>query len=236
MSDHDRNHDDHLAVLAWNAYMGNRTAQVTDALMDWTEPRHGDLPVIVLNEVMRHHAALHTLRRERGYRVLTEVPEDRDQRVIPEEGNTALLVPRRTMEVIRWAPKPMRTPWVVVSHNQRHDPRRHVGAMLAGTPIGRVKMTADHWPTNGLDGPSGRAVRECVEFTHRRLKHGPRAIALSVGDKNMGLEALRDLFPEATVRGDAPDAMLADGARRVHAEILARRGSDHPAIRYRVWA
>lgn len=225
---------DRLAFLAWNAYMGNNTQRVTDALMDWTDVPPHLRPVLVLNEVMRHHAALHTLRRERGYRVMTEAPQSRNQRVMPEEGNTALLVPRRPgLEVIRWRVRPMREPWLVVSHNQPHDPRRAVAAALR-TGGGRWKVTADHWATNGLDGPNRAAVREAVEFTRQRLDHGPRTVALSIGDKNMGLEALRDLFPGTIVRGDAPDALVGSGASRVEATVLGRRGSDHNAIAYTV--
>lgn len=226
---------DSLDFLAWNAYMGNSAKAVLDALMDWTDGPAEGRPVVSLNEAMRHHQTVREFAQRRDYRLLAEQPESRDQDPMPEEGNTVVLVPRRRgLEVVRWQVKPMGTRWEVTSHDQVHDPRRHLRFVLR-TPGGLWKCTADHWPTNGLDGPNAPAVRECVQFTRAALEHRPRAVAVSVGDKNMGLTALRDLFPDAEVRGHAPDALLADGASRVTMlGTMGKRGSDHQGVLYRV--
>lgn len=222
MTDHDQQ-----TILHWNVYMANEPERVADFLrrvLVAYQPQ-----VVILNEAMRHHAAIRVAAKSCGYTFHGEAPRPRRKGadVMPEHGNTVALV-HRDVHLDWFSTRPMRLRWTVWSHRQVHAPRRHIRLVFHSGRNRRWRITGDHWPTKG----NTAAQAESAAFTARALVRGPRTVAVSVGDKNTPLATLRKRFP-GMVRGKAPDAGLVTGGTITYQE-LGKGGSDHHAGLYTV--
>lgn len=216
---------DSLILLLWNVYVGNTALRVRLTLGRWLKKRKPD--VVVLNEAMRFHSTISRVAERRGYVMLAQTPESRNQNPRPERGNTVMLVRDNDLHLRDSDFWPMDEDWMVWSHRQKHDPRIQVVARLRGRG-GRWAVMGDHWATAG----NTRAQQESIDFT-RDFLEGP-GVRIALGDKNVKEKDLRRLFPRAMVAGHNVDGVIVTGATAVFVEKLGKGGGDHHAIEVEV--
>lgn len=218
-------------ILAWNAHANHPSQQgrVVLALSGWIT---AETQVIALTEVKGARAALKRWAREHGFRLYQEVgthdPAD-------ERGDTALLLRVKGKHAVKprrdWIAF-MGEAWTVFSHRVRHKPRRHRRATFLLPGGGRVRLSAEHWPTRGNRAAWDESYASALRFLDRRT------FGIVVGDLNADHRAVKDLAEDVggKVRGERPDWLIANRGARIDVTELGHGGSDHAALLYQVAA
>ena len=213
-----------LRIVEWNVKTGNPTAHDTIARL----VAEHDPDVLVLIEVAYLHAELVTLAKTLGMDLFQEAPLSwRPGRVVPEHGDTAVLV--RKGFVTRSHIAPMRVPWIGPVNDWAHAPRRYWRLRLKVRGR-RWRLSVDHWPTGGTKGRNGKAVTETLTKARRWLRRGLGVVAsVIVGDLNIDTRVLIALLPGAQVVGSGPDNAVVRGCSATRT-VLEKYGSDHKAV------
>lgn len=169
-----------------------------------------------------------------GMRVLGELPGSRNQRVLPEEGDTIVVVDG--VKVRRWATRVQRLRFIVRSKQRWHDPRRDQVVMLRSRVRG---VWAMHGPPGGPDSVNGEAWRQQMDAALRWVtRWGCRAI---VGDVNANAETVRAYAAargfDVTVKGRGVDLVIVSRGTVKHINLGAQgAGFDHHAGLYHITA
>lgn len=224
--------NDYLDIIAWNARVDNNTRRGLGALMT-TGPH-----VIGLTEVARRTNAELTVP---GYRLYRHEPRRAlvNGRV-PEWRNSAVLI-RRDMEVKRVTWKRERLAWKGPKMGKRHDPRvwPEIVVRERGTRRWVKVAPALHFPFGDAQadmfGSLARWVRRTV----------PGRATVACGDVNMRFAVWRNRWQDARLRKRKPfdpvihgygvDHAYARNVKGVQVTRFPLYGSDHFAMRYRVW-
>lgn len=220
--------EESISVLEWNVYKGNRAGRVRRRLRKWL--KKGKYDVVVLNEALRFHDVIEAVAKDLGYIVCAEVPAtDRFADPRPEKGNTVVLVRKQDdLVLLDWRVAVMDEPWTVWSHKQRHVPRRQIVILLRGRG-GLWLIAGQHWATAG----NREAQEESKDWTLGLLTQtndtrDERVVASSIGDHNVRVPDLKEMFPKHKVVGHVVDSVVTEARRVIHTR-LGKGGSDHAA-------
>lgn len=220
-----------LTVLAWNAHANHPSQQgrVVRALSGWIT---AETQAIVLTEVKGARKALRRWAREHGFRLYQESgthdPAD-------ERGDTALLLRVKGKRAVKprrdWIAV-MGEAWTVFSHRVRHKPRRHRRVTFMLPSGGRVRLSAEHWPTRGNRAAWEESYDSALRFLDRRT------FGMVVGDLNADHSDVIHLADDAggKARGRRPDWLVTNQPARIDVTEQRGGGSDHAALLYQVAA
>ncbi len=219
-----------LVVFAWNAH--NAPGTILRGLIgEWR--RKGAADVIALNEVWTRRDELDAIARDLGMKHYQEQVGLRAGATVSERGSTAVLIARdvevlarRVIVLTRW--------WWVFSAKRRHDGRRLERLRLRKAGV-VYKLTVVHGPTNGPTGGNRWAFAEFLAVLVRAVHVRKGRVSVVVGDFNVKLSWLRPWAKrqDADVAGHNVDAAVVAGGT-VTRKVLAKNGSDHAAVAYKV--
>lgn len=214
-----------VEVVSWNARVDNNTRRGITAIAQGIGPH-----VIGTTEVARRSDAELSHAGYRLYRHSMKRAKVRGR--TPEWRNSAVLV-RRDVEVLRITWKVERTPWRGPKAGVRHDPR--VWPELVIRVDGKILKVAPalHFPFGDAQDDMARNV---ARWMRRTL---PRRAVLAVGDVNMKFSGWKrrvcSPVRAVAIRGYGVDHGAVKRVKAASVTRFPRYGSDHFAMRYRVW-
>lgn len=214
-----------LGISGWNSHQADRA---TLARYIAERVKAGDV-AICLTEVRYRHRDLRDIARDHGWRMIAEEPRNPNVAVVPEQGDTVLLLSPSVRDV-EWEVVALSTRWWVFSHKRLHEPRRLIRA--TGTIDGqRVELLACHGPTGGNKEAVAEFLREVRDILERT---SPGVLSIAFGDFNIRVpEARKWARGWARVAGHGPDLAVVRGGR-VRGRRGSKRGSDHYDLAYRI--